>query len=292
MWVQFLSEIFEPHADVIEFIQKAVGYSLCADTREECLFLLLGKGRNGKGTFTRTLQTMLGDYASTADFSTFVSGKDDRGPRDDVANMRGRRFVVSQEVREGAPLAESLVKWLTGGDLVRARNLYERSTEWQPTHHLWLAVNHKPVIRGTDSGIWSRIRLVAFAVSFDGREDRTLKVRLLEELPGILAWAVEGCLRWQESGLGTCESVQAATSEYRAESDQFARFIEEVCVVGEYFSVKAKSLYTAYRTWPEQAGESLVNETGFGRRLIERGFDRKHTEGGRVYHGIGLRAET
>jgi putative DNA primase/helicase len=183
------------------------------------------------------------------------------------------------------------VKWLTGGDLVRARNLYERSTEWQPTHHLWLAVNHKPVIRGTDCGIWSRIRLVPFAVSFDGREDRTLKDRLLKELPGILAWAVRGCMRWQENGLGSCESVEAATLEYRAESDQFARFLEEICVLGKCFSARAKTLYGAYRIWAEQAGESLVSETGFGRLLVERGFDRKHTQSGRVYLGLGLRAD-
>ena len=216
----FLNEIFAPHADLVDFVQKAVGYSLTGDIREECLFLLNGTGRNGKGTFLGTLQAMLGDYAGTADFSTFIARGDDRGPRDDVANMRGKRIVVSQEVREGAPLAEALIKWLTGGDTVRARNLYERSVEWRPTYHLWFAVNRKPVINGTDTDIWSRIRLVPLSVTFDRREDKTLKAKLLEELPGILAWAVEGCLRWQRDGLGMCESVQAATSEYRAESDR------------------------------------------------------------------------
>jgi putative DNA primase/helicase len=289
-WRRFLSEIFEPHRDVVEFIQRAVGYSLTGDTREECLFLAYGTRRNGKGTLTRTLQAMLGDYGGTADFSTFVAGRDDRGPRDDVANMRGRRFVVSQEVREGAALAESLVKWLTGGDLVRARNLYERSTEWLPTHHLWLAVNHKPVIRGTDPGIWSRIRLLPFSVSFDGREDKALKMRLLEELPGILAWAVEGCLNWQKNGLRLPESVKIATAEYRAESDIFARFVEDVCIVGEYVSAKAKTLHSAYKVWAEQAGETVLSETAFGRRLTERGFQKEHTRDGKLYRRIGLRA--
>ena len=180
---------------ILAFVQRAVGYSLTGDIREECLLLLHGTGTNGKGSFLGPLQAMLGDYASTADFSTFISASDDRGPRDDVANMRGRRMVVSQEVREGAPLAEALIKCLTGGDTVRARNLYERSSEWRPTHHLWLAVNRRPTIRGTDSGIWSRIRLIPFSVSFDGREDKTLKAMLLNELPGILAWAVRGLPR-------------------------------------------------------------------------------------------------
>jgi putative DNA primase/helicase len=149
-WTTFLKEIFAPHPDIIPYTQRAVGYSLTGDTREECLFFCIGPGRNGKGTFIRTLQAMPGDYASTADFATFIAGRDERGPRDDIANMRGRRFVISQEVREGAPLAESLVKWLTGGDVVRARNLYQRSTEWLPTHHLWLAANRKVVFGQVD----------------------------------------------------------------------------------------------------------------------------------------------
>jgi putative DNA primase/helicase len=290
-WLQFLEEVFSPHPDLLDFIQRAVGYSLTGDIREECLFLLNGTGRNGKGTFVGTLQTLLGDYASTADFSTFVAARDDRGPRDDVANMRGRRMVVSQEVREGAPLAEALIKWLTGGDLVRARNLYERSVEWRPTHHLWLAVNRKPVIRGTDTGIWSRIRLVPFDVSFEGREDKTLKAKLLEELPGILTWAVEGCLRWQRDGLGNCDSVQAATSEYRAESDQLGRFIDDCCTQGLYLQAKARFLYERYRRWADGTGEDVMTETAFGLSISERGFEKKRSSSGFVYLRIGLRDE-
>jgi P4 family phage/plasmid primase-like protien len=285
----FLEQVFEPHPDAIPFLQRAIGYSLTGEVSEECLFFLHGTGRNGKGTLLKTVQTMLGgDYASTADFSTFISRGDDRGPRDDVANMRGRRFVVSQEVREGAPLAEALVKWLTGGDRVRARNLYERSSEWQPTQHLWLAVNRRPVIRGTDTGIWSRIRLLPFDVSFEGREDRTLKQALQDELPGILAWAVRGCLEWQRSGLGTCESVQSATAEYRTESDQLARFIEERCIVVPNAQAKARWLYERYRGWVEHSGENAMTETTFGLSIRERGFQVKPTKGGKLYLGIGF----
>jgi putative DNA primase/helicase len=291
-WLQFLDEVFSPHPDLLDFIQRAVGYSLTGDIREECLLLLHGTGRNGKGSLLATLQAMLGDYASTADFATFISARDDRGPRDDVANMRGRRMVVSQEVREGAPLAEALIKWLTGGDLVRARNLYERSIEWRPTHHLWLAVNRKPVIRGTDPGIWSRIRLIPFDVSFDGREDKTLKSKLLEELPGILAWAVEGCLQWQRDGLGSCASVQAATNDYRAESDQIARFLLDECTSGQYLRAKARWLYERYRGWADRTGEDVMTETAFGLSICERGFQKKHTNIGKVYLGLGLRDQS
>jgi putative DNA primase/helicase len=291
-WMHFLDEVFAPHPDAIEYLQRAVGYSLSADISEECLFMLHGTGRNGKGTLLKTLQAALGDYASTADFSTFIATRDDRGPRDDVANMRGRRLVISQEVREGAALAESLVKWLTGGDVVRARNLYERSSEWTPTHHIWLAVNRLPVVRGTDAGIWSRIRLIPFDVSFEGHEDKQLKHRLTTELPGILNWCIEGCLMWQRDGLGTSAAVQAATSAYKVESDQVARFIDDECVTLLTAQVGARKLYSAYKYWADRGGEDVLSETAFGLTLSERGFEKKPGRNGIVYFKIGIRAKT
>jgi putative DNA primase/helicase len=292
-WTEFLEQVFEPHRDLIPFIQRAIGYSLTGSTREECLFLLHGPlGRNGKGTFIKTIASMLGDYSLTADFSTFVAARDDHGPRDDVANMHGRRFVSAQESREGAPLAESLIKWLTGGDIVRARRLFENSWEFMPTFKLWLATNHKPTIRGTDSAIWSRIKLIPFDVSFEGREDRGLKDDLQAELTGILRWAVQGCLDWRRNGLLAPESVTDSTAEYRAESDGFGRFLEEMCVIGDIFQGKGHELYLVYRRWAEQGGEQhLMTETTFGKRLKEKGFTKRHMNNGSLYDGIGLRAQ-
>lgn len=289
-WKRFLQEVFEPHPDLIDFIQRAVGYSLTGDTREECLFLLWGTGRNGKGTLIKTLASMLGDYAGTADFSAFVQRRNNHGPRDDIAIMKGKRFISSQESREGAALAESLIKWVTGGDRVRARRLYENSYEWDPTHKIWLATNHKPVIRGADPAIWSRIKLIPFGISFEGREDKTLKLALLDELPGILAWAIEGCLEWQRQGLNFPPTIIEATGDYRHESDQIARFVEECCVVGEFAQVKARQLYKAYRDWAEEMGEQTLSETAFGLRITGR-FRKDHKETGSVYLGVGLRAE-
>jgi putative DNA primase/helicase len=288
-WERFLTEIFEPHHDIIPFIQRAAGYSLTGDTREECLFLLWGIGRNGKGTFIKTISTALGDYAGTADFSTFVQRHSD-GPRDDVANMKGKRFISAQEAREGTALAESLIKWLTGGDRIRARRLYENSSEFDPTHKIWLATNHKPKIRGTDTAIWSRIKLIPFEVSFEGREDKSLKQTLLDELPGILAWAVKGCVEWQGKGLDIPESVVRATQEYRDESDQAARFIQDCCVVDDSAQAKARPLYQSYRKWAENAGEEVLSETAFGIRVSGR-FRKVKKETGSWYTGIGLSLE-
>ena len=288
-WIQFLSEVFEGHADIIPFIQRAVGYSLTGDTREECLFLLWGTGRNGKGTFIKTFATMLADYAGTADFAAFVRHRSDGGPRDDIADLRGKRFVSAQESRQGAAFDESIIKWLTGGDRVRARLLYQNSYEFDPTHKLWLATNHKPMIRGNDPAIWSRLKLIPFETSFEGREDKTLKQDLLRELPGILAWAVEGCLLWQRDGLMFPESVVSATQEYRHESDVLARFIEDRCLKTPKATAQARALYEAYREWAEHSGETVLSETTFGTRMRDRGFAKSHRESGTIYQGIGLR---
>jgi putative DNA primase/helicase len=288
-WDRFLTEVFGPHPDLISFVQRATGYSLTGDVREECFFLLAGSGRNGKGTLLKTMQALLGDYSGTADFSTFTVGREG-GMRDDVANMRGQRFVVAQEAHEGAALAEGVIKWLTGGDRVRARRLYENSSEFDPTFKLWLATNHKPEVRGTDPAIWSRIKLIPFDVSFEGREDKTLKQELLKELPGILAWAVRGCLTWQKRGLQFPQSVVEATRVYRTDSDQVGRFLTERCVKDPDGQTKAARLYEAYKRWCEGNGEKTLTSTVFGSRAPScPGVSKRTTRTCTVYSGITLR---
>jgi putative DNA primase/helicase len=144
------------------------------------------------------------------------------------------------------------------------------------------------VIRGNDPAIWSRLKLIPFETSFEGREDKSLKQDLLSELPGILAWAVEGCLQWQREGLAFPASVLSATQEHRNESDMIDRFVEDRCVKTAQASAQARTLYDAYRQWAERSGEAVLNETTFGTRLRDRGFAKVHSRGGTVYQGIGL----
>jgi len=207
--------------------------------------------------------------------------------------MRGKCFIAAQESHEGAGLAESLIKWLTGGDRVSARRLYENSFEFEPTHKIWLATNHKPRIRGADDGIWSRIKLIPFEVSFEGREDKGLKEELKNELPGILAWAVRGCSRWQEIGLRFPESVRNATAEYRSESDQVGLFLAAECDLDAppTSRVRASALFSAYKAWCDRNGEEKMTGTAFGLRLTERRLPKKSTSKGVVYIGITLKSE-
>lgn len=290
-WQQFLSEVFPDRPSMLKYLQLAIGYTLTGLIREECFWILYGSGRNGKGVFLRILSAVFGDYANTCDFSTLVADRDrGKAPRNDIAALAGKRFVSAQEAREGCQLDESLIKSLTGGDLITARFLHQEFFTFAPTWKIWLATNHRPEIRGTDTGIWSRPRLVPFTVSFEGRENRSLKDELMEtkQLAGVLRWAVEGCQAYLKHGLDAPEEVVSATREYRAESDVIGRFIEERCVRGDYAEAKARELYRAFCKWAEATGEKPLTETTFGRRMIERGFEREHTRDGKKYMGLGL----
>jgi putative DNA primase/helicase len=291
-WLRFLTEVFANDDEMLAFVQAAVGYSLLGLTREEVFFILYGKGRNGKGTFLRVLLELLGNYGKNIDISALIADKsaNARAPRNDVAAIAGCRFVTCQESREGAQLDEALIKALTGGDLITARFLYKECFTFRPTWKIWMATNHRPEIRGSDDGIWSRPKLIPFEVSFEGREDRGLKSALLDvrELSGILNWAVEGCQRYQEEGLCYPEAVTEATARYKADSDVIGRFIAECCVVGYGFA-RARPLFRAFSQWADDVGEQEMTEKAFCLRMEERGYEKKRKRDGVAYMGLGLR---
>jgi putative DNA primase/helicase len=209
-WLQFLAEVFEPHPEIIPFLQRAVGYSLTGETQEECVFVLVGSGRNGKSTLIGALHQILGQYAGVAEMDTFLTSHR-HALREDIADMRGRRFVSSQEPMIDTKFAEGTLKWVSGGDVLRARRLYEHAQEFHPTHKLWLAVNRLPALRSDDFAAWSRLRIIPFDVSFSEKANLSLKAELRNELSGILEWAVQGCMLWQKNGLGRVKAIVTAT---------------------------------------------------------------------------------
>jgi putative DNA primase/helicase len=163
--------------------------------------------------------------------------------------------------------------------------------EYVPTHKLWMGVNHKPVIRGTDHGIWRRMKLIPFIVTIaDEDQDKDLLRKLLAERVGILAWAVRGCLQWQQSGLGEPPAITEATAEYRNEMDVVRAFLADCCVTTGYHSTRAAVIYAAYQNWCKANGEFAVNQRRFGIAMTERGFER-YTNNGTFYRGIQLLTE-
>jgi putative DNA primase/helicase len=286
-WDRFLERVL-PDPAVRAFVRRAVGYSLTGSVREQCLFFLYGLGANGKSTLVATLMAMLGDYARQADPKLLMEQKHDSHPTN-VADLQGARFVATIEAGSGGRLDETLVKQLTGGDRVKARFMRQDFFEFNPTHKLFLAANHKPVIRGNDHAIWRRVHLIPFTVTIaDSDKDDRLPDKLAGELPGILRWAVEGCLEWQAGGLQVPGGVAEATDAYRIEEDLLGDFLDQCCVQEPGAEVAATDLYRAYQRWTEAAGDRTWSQTAFGRALSERGLDWRKTAGRKIRLGVRL----
>ena len=292
LWLRFLDRVFDHDQVMMDYIQRVVGYSLTGLTIEQCLFFLYGAGSNGKTVFCETLAAMLGDYARKTPTDTLMAKYFDNHIPNDLARLPGARVVLAAELVEGKRLNESLVKDLTGGDRITARFLHREFFEFIPTFKILMYGNHKPAIRGTDEGIWRRVRLIPFTVTIpEGERDLSLTQKLRAELPGILAWAVSGCIAWQQAGLKTPAPVTLATSEYRAEQDLLAAFLEACCVIGPEYKVTAGELYTAFKAWAIENGEPERSQTRFGGALSERGISTKERQSGTgrwFYKGIGL----
>ena len=288
-WEAFLERVL-PGEDLRAFVQRAVGYSATGDTSEQCMFINYGGGANGKSTFQEAIAAALGDYAMRAPTEMLLAKRSDGVPND-VARLKGARFVSASETEEGRRLAESRIKDLTGQDTITARFMKAEWFDFAPTHKLWLSTNHKPEIRGTDAAIWRRIRLVPWAVTIPPAEqDKKLPIALRHELAGILAWVVRGCLQWRREGLQAPDEVRQATGEYRAEMDVLAGFLVECCELDTGHWEYAKDLYECYKRWCDENGERPEPQRKFGGRLGERGFqrDRGGSRGAGIWRGVRL----
>jgi putative DNA primase/helicase len=294
VWLHFLRKIMGENATLISFLQRAVGYSLTGITWEQCLFILWGIGKNGKTTLLEVIKALLGkDFARQAASETFMQKARGGQIPNDLAALKGARLVTAPELEKDQCLSESLIKLATGEDEIIARFLYGEYFSYKPQFKLWMMANHKPVIRGTDDGIWRRLMLIPFKVQIpESGRDRQLINKLKAELPGILNWALQGCLEWQRDGLGIPQEVQDAVAEYRKDMDILGRFIEERCIRNPKSVTPATTIYEAYTLWAEANGETNPLKQGaFGKALSDRGVDRKHLNSGWVRTGISLRPD-
>lgn len=288
LWMKFLDQIFDHNQELISYIQRAVGYSLSAHTTEQVMFVLYGDGRNGKSVFLDIIREIMGNYASAIQPQTIMTKKFETSASGDIARLAGTRLVTTTESKFGEKLNEGLVKQLTGGDMVTARRLYENEIEFIPRFKLWMATNHKPIIRGNDIGVWRRISLVPFDIQIKkDAVDMNLTSKLKKELPGVLNWALSGLVDWQKNGLQEPQIIGEGRAEYRKEMDVLECFIDECCERVFLKQTSVNELYRNYKQWAINNNEYQMSSTKFG---VEMSKKFKKIKSGNIYYeGIILK---
>lgn len=298
-WTAFLEEITQTSKQIddsfINYKQMAYGYSLTGLTVEHALFIQYGVGANGKSTELEIMRSLMGDYAMQAEFDTFMN-KRDSGVRNDIARLKGARFVTASEGEAGGALAESVVKRITGGDRITARFLNKEFFEFDPEFKVWLATNHKPRVKGSDEGIWRRIKLMPYEHTVPAeKRDKHLKSKLLAESSGILAWAVRGAVAYLAAqALPPSDAIFQATDSYRQDMDVFGVFLDEYFLHGAEYAerfVSRKDLRTLYMHFCKENGEYVLSQKAFINELSKRGFPQSASSGVRGFRGFQLNDE-
>jgi putative DNA primase/helicase len=297
-WDRLLTGMWDGDMELIGWNQRFAGYAATGDVREQIVAIFHGTGGNGKSTYVETLLDALGDYAYKANAELLLASKSDRHETEKAA-LVGRRFVAACETGEGRRLNEPLVKETTGGDRITARFMKQDHFTFPATFKVALSTNHRPEIRGTDVGIWRRVRLVPFNVRFwkpgetpgpeHLRADPTMRDKLRGELPGVLNWIVAGAVEWFRDGLGTCKAVEAATADYRSAEDIVSQWFDEWCERDAGAETKGAALFSNYVAWSEARKEKPLTQTMFGSRLGGMGFDKRKSNGV-VYMGVRLKS--
>ncbi len=296
LWLEFLDQTTDGNEELKTYLQRAVGYSMTGETKAQLWFFLYGLGTNGKTTFTMTIRRLMGDYGTRIDSDDLmIKDKKLRGsnPKEGVADTRGKRYAIASEVQDGKRLDMGLLKDMTGQDTLKARRLYEHEVEFLPTHKLWMFGNHKPGITDTTNAAWRRLKLIPFSFTVPDNEiDMDLQTKLDTELPGILNWAIAGCLEWQKEGLNEPVVVIDAVATYRHDSDILADFIEDCCVLEFMAATTKPELKNAYEAWCKEIGQDPITRVTFKTRLTEKGVvDYRGTGGVRAWRGIRVKTE-
>lgn len=291
LWLKFLGEIFEQDVEMLNYVQRIMGYSITGSTREQCMFMLIGDGSNGKSLLLDIMNEAVGSYGATSNVDILLEKNVGGGANlGDVARLAGVRHVVTDEAKLNDKLNESAIKTLTSGiGKIVARFLYGNEFEFTPIFKIFMASNYKPIIRGTDHGIWRRIKVLPFKVIIpDHKQDKDLKDKLLAEMPQILGWMVKGCLEWQRVGLKTPAKIDKETREYREEMDVVQRWINETCEVGLAFKEKSTDLFKNFSNYVQVNKEFQLSHTMFGRNMSKK-FTKRFFNGSTYYVGVKLK---
>lgn len=280
-WLSFLEQVFTDTSgktdyELIDYIQKALGYCLTASTKERCIFVCYGEGANGKTTLLNTIDYVMGSYAGIIAFTNLEEKGGERTGHD-LAGLRGARFITASESNQQTSLDEAKIKRLTGGsEPISVRFLYGKYFNYVPGYKIWLTCNHKPRIHGTDEAIWDRIKLIPFNSRFvkgASNTDKSLQEKLKSEAEGILAWMVEGCRKWTQEGLQDCKAVKEATYSYRTEEDYFVEFLSQNVGPSTGTFTSTEEILQRHNLWASSNGYSHIPNTNrLGITMSSKGY--------------------
>jgi putative DNA primase/helicase len=289
-FISFLDQALGGDSELIGYMQKAVGYTLTGDTSEQVFFLPHGPGQTGKSTFLHLIREMLGDYGLHTPSDTLLDKKYDNSIPADLARLAGARMVTAVEANWTRQVDEARLKAMTGGDPITARFMRQDFFQFTPEFKLWFAVNDFPGVRGTAGAFWRRVRVIPFEVQVSQEQrDSKLNEKLREEWPGILAWAVQGCLKWRRDGLGVPEAVMRAGGQWQNSADHIRKFSNEEVILDPGNSVQASVLYAHYKAWCERNGEKPVRDVTFKAKLEGLDVTHKRANTGSVWRDVKIR---
>jgi putative DNA primase/helicase len=300
VWEKYIAYATQGREGLAEYLQRACGYALTGEIKQKVVFLLLGPNDTGKTTLVEAMLAMMGDYARKTSVDTFLSRKYVGGARPDLAALAGVRFVAAVEAEATREIAAATVKELSGGDRITCRELFKPEFTFQPQCKLLLAANEAPKIPDQDVALWERLRRLPFehVIPMEDR-DPEVKATLCDPETGgaaLLAWAVLGCLQWQQVGLGYPDSIRSATAALRQTMDPLQPFLDAYCVLDANSYTPASELRQAYEQWAKENGERrLISSKEWGERLRAKGCESKTKRDSNraiwVWSGIGLLIE-
>ena len=290
-FTRFLERV-QPDPAMRTYLARLLGHALVGRLVEHVLPIFWGDGANGKSTLMDAVLAALGDYAAAAAPGLLTARNFDAHPTE-IADLFGLRLARLDETDDGRRLAEGTVKRLTGDRRHKARRMREDYWEFDASHTFVMLTNHKPLVQGSDEGIWRRLRLIPFGVVIPEHErDEHLPDRLTLELDAILAWLVAGCADWHHHGLNEPATVTEATAAYRAESDAIGRFLTERCYQRPTCRVQSTALYSAWTSWCHTEGLDPGTTKTFTTALQNRGYDTTKSHGRMIWQGLGLTTPT
>lgn len=295
LWDEFMEQIV-PDAQTREFVQKAAGYSLTPDMREEVIFFLHGTGNNGKSTFINTILSLMGDYATQCNPNSLMLKRDNERPRNDIARLKGMRLVAASEAGANQQFDEEFIKRVSGDDKIVARFLHQEEFTFQASWKIWLMANHRPKIVSQDYAMWRRVRLIPFTVRIPPEQsDPMVKFRLTkktDEWAGILNWMLTGLYKWHTERLIAPPEVEQATTNYRREMDVLGQFLDDCCTLHPAVKVGVGDLYRRYLSYCRENGDEPIGKKQFGTQLMGRGdgsIAQYKVAGVWIWQGINLR---